>query len=196
MLSIEPLCRSLSEKTSENERANPFVRRKLFPAVSGIVQVHTGDLRHNMDVACCLVLVHGLFVFSAWPQSSVVLDAVCCATVQPSASGSPPDAMAQPPTGLIDSATNVPSACLHFRFHRSTSAAEVRLAREHARATKAAVAVVCEAAGLCRRYLSRVGPTVVAAILGPCAAPSIDLPGDVRCSRCESGGKEWAVATT
>ena len=80
-----------------------------------------------MDVACCLVLVHGLFVFSAWPQSSVVLHAVCCATVQPSASGSPPDAMAQPPTGLIDSATNVPSACLHFRFHRSTSAAEVRL---------------------------------------------------------------------
>ena len=113
--------------------------------------------------ACCMVCL-----FSVHGHS--VLHAVCCATVQPSASGSPPDAMAQPPTGLIDSATK--KKCLHFRFHRSTSAAEVRLAREHARATKAAAAVVCEAAGLCRRYLSRVGPTVVAAILGPCAAVS------------------------
>ena len=142
MQSIEPLCRSLSEKTSENEGANPFVRRKLFPAVSGIVQVHTGDLRH-MGVACCVVLVAWFVCFQCM-ATVVVLHAVCCATVQPSASGSPPDAMAQPPTGLIDSATNVPSACLHFHFHRSTSAAEVRLAREHARATNAAAAVACD----------------------------------------------------
>jgi hypothetical protein len=79
MLSIEPLCRSLSEKTSENERANPFVRRKLFPAVSGIVQVHTGDLRHTtwmLPAAWCLFMVCLFSVHGHSRPSCCMLSAV------------------------------------------------------------------------------------------------------------------------